>query len=357
MLSSGAFIIGTFGRVTTRSDDPTYRSRNTGSREHECTCSAASVRLLWRRISERGACSETHFGERPTASKLAELASTERGSDAIRKILKKAKADRVGIAVADLTVCGAIQPYNAILGGKLVAMLATSPEVVVEYRRRYAAAESEIASAVAGRAIVREPTLVVLGTTSLYGVGSSQYNRISIPCGRLGGSPNEAIRFEELGHSRSFGTSQYSEETIDALVDVVQQSENGQRVNSIFGEGISPKLRKVREGLSLVGLPADLLLQHHRRRVVYGVSLVRNLREHLLGIEPIAAYLVPIENGSAATARIAAWWRERWLQKRIASVEVLTEVRRHTLVRPIGHGARVSAPRETDAQLAFADPS
>ncbi|MGZ5889512.1 MAG: Druantia anti-phage system protein DruA [Hyphomicrobium sp.] len=42
-----------------------------------------------------------------------------------------------GIAVADITVCGAVQPYNAILGGKLVAMLAASPEIVLEYRRRY----------------------------------------------------------------------------------------------------------------------------------------------------------------------------------------------------------------------------
>src|SRR5262249_59869300 len=61
------------------------------------------------------------FGEHPTTKKLSALASTAHGSDAIRKILKKAKSDRVGIAVADITVCGAIQPYNAILGGKLVA--------------------------------------------------------------------------------------------------------------------------------------------------------------------------------------------------------------------------------------------
>src|SRR5262249_26163924 len=160
-------------------------------------------------------------------------ARTSSGSDAIRRILKKAKADRVGIAVADISVCGAVQPYNAILGGKLVAMLATSPEVVQEYRRRYTGAESEIASSMAGRPIVRSPTLFLLGTTSLYGVGSSQYNRIKIPCDRLGGSPNDSIHYEELGQSEAFGTSQYSEETVDALVDLVQQSENGQRVNSI----------------------------------------------------------------------------------------------------------------------------
>ena len=39
-------------------------------------------------------------------------------------------------AIADLTICGAIPPYNEVLGGKLVAMLMMSPEVVAEYRRR-----------------------------------------------------------------------------------------------------------------------------------------------------------------------------------------------------------------------------
>jgi hypothetical protein len=296
------------------------------------------------------------FGRRPTAAKLAALASTGQGSDAIRKIVKKAKADRVGIAVADITVCGAVPPYNPILSGKLVAMLSASPEVVLEYRRRYSKAESEIASSMAGRAIVRTPTLVLLGTTSLYGGGSSQYNRIKIPCDHLGGSSEEAIRYEELGHSETFGTSQYSEDTVDAMVDIVQQSANGQRVNSIFGEGVSPKLRKIRQGLDLLGLPSDLLLRHHRRRVVYAVSLVRNLREYLLGMEPEPRYLVPMEKGPAATACIADWWRERWLRKRIASDDVLAEVARHTLIRPIHHGARVVVPPPTNQRLLFAEP-
>jgi len=297
------------------------------------------------------------FGGRPTAVKLAALAATGQGSDAIRKILKKAKADRVGIAVADITVCGAVQPYNAPLGGKLVAMLAASPEVVLEYRRRYSNAESVIASSMAGRPIVRKPALVLLGTTSLYGVGSSQYNRIKIPCDRLGGAVGEELRYQALGHSEAFGTSQYSEETVDALADLVQQSAAGQRLNSIFGEGVSPKLRKLREGLDLLGLPSGLLLRHHRRRIVYAVSLIRNLRGHLLGLEPQPSYLVPIEDGPATTARIAAWWRERWLWNRIASDDVLAEVARHTLVRPITHGGRVVVPAPADQQLPFGDIS
>ncbi|WP_437984771.1 Druantia anti-phage system protein DruA [Sorangium sp. So ce117] len=297
------------------------------------------------------------FGDRPTAEKLAALAATGYGSDAIRRVVKKAKADRVGIAVADITVCGAVQPYNALLGGKLVAMMAVSPEVVAEYRRRYTAAESEIASSVAGRSIVRAPTLVLLGTTSLYGVGSSQYNRIKIPADRLGGADNEVIRYEELGRSEAFGTSQYSEQTVDALVDLVQQSYE-QRVNSIFGEGVSPKLRKVRQALDMLNLPSGMLLRHHRPRVVYAVNLIRNLRDYLIGLAPKPEPIIPLDEGRAATGEIGAWWRERWLRNRITSDEVLEEVSRHTRVHPITHGARVTQQRASSSQLPlFADPS
>jgi hypothetical protein len=296
------------------------------------------------------------FGDKPTAKKLAALAATGYGSDAIRRALKKAKADRVGIAVADITVCGAVQPYNALLGGKLVAMMTASPEVVAQYRRRYSDAESEIASSVAGRSIMRAPTLVLLGTTSLYGVGSSQYNRIKIPVERLGGTKQGTIRYEELGRSEAFGTSQYSEETVEALVDLVQQSDE-QRVNSIFGEGVSPKLRKVRQALDLLNLPSKQLLRHHRPRVVYAVSLIRNLGDYLIGLAQRPDYIVPVSGGRAATAAIGAWWRERWLRQRITSDEVLDEVARHTRVHPITHGARVARQAAPSQVSLFTDPS
>ncbi len=289
------------------------------------------------------------FGGRPTAEKLATLAKTGYGKDAIRRVLKKAKADRVGIAVADISVCGAVQPYNALLGGKLTAMMAVSPEVVQQYRRRYAQAESEIASSMAGRSVVRASKLVLLGTTSLYGVGSSQYNRITIPAARLGGNAEDVIRYEKLGRSEAFGTSQYSEETVKALVDLVQQAD-AQRVNSIFGEGVSPKLRKVRQALDLLNLPTEMLLRHHRPRVVYAVSLIKNLSDYLIGAAKRPEYVVPVNAGTMATAAISAWWRERWLRNRIASDEVLAQVAQHTIVHPITHGARVPFQRNVHQQ-------
>ncbi|MFQ5473657.1 MAG: Druantia anti-phage system protein DruA, partial [Dehalococcoidia bacterium] len=296
-----------------------------------------------------------HLGASPTADALCTLARTTAGANVIRKVVKKAKADKIGISVADISVCGAVQPYNAILGGKLVSMLATSPEVVDEYRRRYSEAESEIASSMAGRGIVRPSELVLLGTTSLYGTGSSQYNRVRVPCERIGGQEDTQVRFEDLGHSEAFGTSQYSDETVAALCGLIEQAEDGQRVNSIFGEGVSPRLRKVRQGLDLLDFPSEVLLKHHRRRVVYGVTLIRNLRRYLLGMDGAPDYLISSEDGSTATSSIAAWWRERWLRRRIEQDRILEEVAAQTLVRPVRHGARVELPTEAAGQVTLFD--
>jgi hypothetical protein len=206
----------------------------------------------------------------------------------------------------------------------------------------------------AGRPIIRPADLVFFGTTSLYGVGSSQYNRVRIPAERLGGRTEDELRFTELGRSEAFGTSQYSSVTVDALVDLVHYSNGGQRVNSIFGEGVSPKLRKIRDGLDALQFPSDELLRHGRRRVVYGVTLVRNTRELLLGMEERPEYLFS-RWGPEATNVISDWWRERWLARRIDQDAVLKEVASHTLVRPVRHGARVQLPPDSGDQVLFAD--
>lgn len=298
---------------------------------------------------------QKYLSTSPTVDEVRALILNSDGRRIFKKILHKAKADRVGIAMADITVCGAVAPYSPILGGKLVSILAASPEVITAYRDKYVEQESEIASSMAGRPIVRPPHLVFLGTTSLYGVGSSQYNRLWMPAERIGGEPGERLAYLELGKSESYGTSHFSSGTVGALVALVQQSSNGQRVNSIFGEGTSPKLRKIRDGLDALNFPADALLQHGRQRIVYGVPLVHNLREFLLGMDDEPEYIFDLTEPTSGTTEIARWWTERWLSRRIMSDDVLTRVEQHTLVRPIRHGARVVLPPVDDGQNSLFD--
>jgi hypothetical protein len=118
------------------------------------------------------------------------------------------------------------------------------------------------------------------------------------------------------------------------------------RVNSIFGEGVNPKLRKVRDGLDRLGWPSDELLQHRRQRIVYGVSLVSNLLPYLLGLERRPRYVFGRRDRDVEA--ISQWWVERWLKKRIGSPEVLARVRNHSLTKPVRHGARVALPPATD---------
>ena len=296
-----------------------------------------------------------HLSASPTREEVRSLLDTVNGRQVVRRVLRKAKVDHVGIAMADITVCGAVAPYNQILGGKLVSMLAVSPEIVTAYRGKYVAQESEIASSMAGRPIVRRSELVFLGTTSLYGVGSSQYNRLRMKADGLGGKKGEQLAFLELGKSEAYGTSHFSSDTVRALVSLVQQSSNGRRVNSIFGEGVSPKLRKIRDGLDALDLPAEVLLKHGRQRIVYGVPVARNLREFLLGMDDEPEYFFDLDNPGRSTRKIGRWWTERWLGKRLESDDVLARVEKHTLVRPIHHGARVVLPRVDDGQATLFD--
>ena len=268
--------------------------------------------------------------------------ATRRARRAITGILRRAKAESVGTEIADLAVCGAVAPYNAILGGKLVSMLAVSPAAVRAYRDKYSDYHSEIASAMAGRPIQRRANLAFIGTTSLYGSGASQYNRVRIPAAVLGGTAD--IEFRQLGRSKSYGTSHLSGDSVTALVRLAEQSSAGARVNSIFGEGVNPKLRKVRTGLSLLGWPAGELLQHGRQRIVYGISLVSNLLPYLLGADDQPNYVFPAGTADDVD-RISGWWMQRWLAHRLQSEDVLAEVARHRTDRPgISHGARVSLP-------------
>ncbi|MCZ2152960.1 MAG: DUF4338 domain-containing protein [Bryobacterales bacterium] len=274
--------------------------------------------------------------------------------NSVAQLLRIIKAERVGICMMDITVCGAIAPYNSLLGGKLVSVLLCSPEITQYYAVRYGQQQSLIASSMAGKGIVRRPTLVLLGTTSLYGTGASQYNRIKLPAGDFGGQSGNLLEYKALGYSVGYGSFHFSSNTVAIIETLLARTNGGRKVNSIFGEGVNPLMRKIREGLDAIGLPSDQLLQHGNRRIVYGIGLARNFRQVLLGMHRRPQFLLPQQHPEQVTAEIAAYWRRRWLNGRIVRPGILPAVAGNTLDCPVRHGAQVCLPDAPPLPL-FAD--
>lgn len=294
------------------------------------------------------------------AKRIESLLASKEGQAAFTKVVRLSRSMTVGTEIADLTVCGAVPPYNAILGGKLVAMLAASPEVILEYKRRYESLPSIIASSMAGRPIIRSANLAFIGTTSLYGERPNQYDRASYPCDIVGGAKGVTIQYRylttrERNRTSGIGTFHFGRDTKAAIEKYLSSTTNGRRVNNVFGEGTSPKLRSLRDGLNALGIDSNEMLQHGMGKVVYGVALVSNLPRYLLRLDAEPHYNFSLEGARTSTSRIASHWFKRWALSRMKRPETALKLASHTLVRPIRHGARVIIPVDETDQLAFYD--
>ncbi|HBY61497.1 MAG TPA: hypothetical protein DEH78_16875, partial [Solibacterales bacterium] len=278
------------------------------------------------------------------------------GRDLLARTVRIARSKTVGTEIADLTVCGAVAPYAHLAGGKLVAMLAVTPEVIAEYKRRYQGVPGIIASSMAGRPIRRSANLCYVGTTSLYGRRPNQYDRLSMPAELVGGEATASIRYEFIkddadSRTQGIGTFHFSSRTLKGLERFVQGRKGGWKANNLFGEGTSPKLRGLRDGLMALGLEADELLVHGMERCLYGVKLAKNVDRYLLGIDPEPQWAFDPTRLSASA--VSRWWLERWGASRAARDSVRAGIERECLAHPIRHHARVQLPERDDSQSAM----
>ena len=105
------------------------------------------------------------------------------------------------------------------------------------------------------------------------------------------------------------------ERAVQAALEELRQFKG---VNSIFGEGFSPKFRKLRDGMESLGFNATVLMRHDQQRRMYAVPMWPEADAFLRG-EPakVPDYLRKPSRFRDATARIAEFWRSRWLASRL----------------------------------------
>jgi hypothetical protein len=196
--------------------------------------------------------------------------------------------------VLDGYVVGAVPPFNYLLGGKLVASLIRTQEVVENFRDRYGRTEGLISGT------AKNAHLVAVTTTSALG-RSSQYNRL-----RLGG-----INYlEAVGYTGGYGHFHFPQELFAEMRAYLRARKNPYAANNRFGDGPNWRLRAIRQTLTLLGMNSDLLKHGFSREVYFG-CLADNALEILRGLRKRPRYGTLLAAADVARLAIDRWMRPR----------------------------------------------
>ena len=163
------------------------------------------------------------------------------------------------VNIMDAYVLGALPPYNALLGGKMVACLVRSREFYDAFAESYGGTTGIISG--------KEKKAHLLAVTTSSSMGrSSIYNRL-----KLDGRPY----FKSIGYTRGWGHFHIPDSLFLELREYLRTIDHPYADQHQFGQGPNWRLRTTRAALAALGFRNDLL-RHGIRREVFFCSLANN---------------------------------------------------------------------------------
>lgn len=198
------------------------------------------------------------------------------------------------VHMMDAFIVGAVPPYSDLLGGKLIACLVRSHEVVNQFRERY---RSRV-GLISGKP--KEATLVAVTTSSSLG-RSSLYNRL-----RLDGIDY----FKAIGYTGGWGHFHVPRHLFEDMRKYLALRGHSYAHGYEFGDGPNWRLRTIRATLDLLGYDADLL-RHGVNREVFISWIAGNGLRVLRG-----EVRRPLYPDLLSVSKIAWLARERWMRPR-----------------------------------------
>jgi len=170
------------------------------------------------------------------------------------------------VNIMDAYVLGAVPPYNYLLGGKLVASLIRSREVVDAFDDRYNNSIGLISKR------KKRARLVAVTTTSALG-RSSVYNRLQLQGRKI---------FEPIGFTSGWGHFHFSGRIFDELRNYLEFVHDDYAVGFEFGSGPNWRIRVVRRALERLGMDTALA-RHGFVREVFLCRIAKNAEALLRG--------------------------------------------------------------------------
>lgn len=199
------------------------------------------------------------------------------------------------IHMMDAFVLGAVPPYQGLLAGKLMAMLATSDDVRDTFDRKYA----DTISRISGER--RRAQLAAVTTSSALG-RSSVYNRLR----RADGT----AAMSAVGYSSGSGDFQFSGPIYNRLVDIASTAIGDQQTQRHTGWG-GTSFRNRREVIQValreLGLDGRRLRSHGVRRELFVGFTAPNAGDFLRGETDT---LDRREHNTVDD--VSDWWKTRW---------------------------------------------
>lgn len=163
------------------------------------------------------------------------------------------------VNVMDAYVLGAIPPYNALLGGKLVACLLRSRDLYDDFARTYGGSTGIISKE------EKKARLLAVTTSSSMG-RSSVYNRLKI---------GDQQYLKSIGYTGGWGHFHIPDRLFYELRDYLRDMDHTYADQHRFGQGPNWRLRTTRAALSALGFKEDLL-RHGIQREVFICELAKN---------------------------------------------------------------------------------
>jgi hypothetical protein len=206
------------------------------------------------------------------------------------------------ISMMDAYVIGALPPYNELLGGKLVAYILASNELRALYKKKYRGKITIIKGRMGS-------CLVLLATTSLYGMHSAQYARLKY---------GKTLLYQPIGSTSGYGSLHISSETFEAMRELAEAK--GCNTSNRFGMGPNWRMRIIRSACDMLGLNSDVILKHSFRRGLYAVPLAINYKSFLRGESKKPIYRnLPLN-------KLVIFWKKRWFDMRKQNPDVIKRV-------------------------------
>ena len=217
------------------------------------------------------------------------------------------------IYLMDGYVVGAVPPYNRILGGKLIACLLRSKEVVRDFRDKY----GQTNGVISGKA--KNAHLVAVTTTSALG-RSSVYNRL-----RLG----RREYLSPIGYTSGYGHFHFPDALFAEMRAYLKAKNNAYENNHRFGDGPNWKMRAIRRTLEMLDMNPGLI-KHGLARQVFLGPVADNAVAVLQGKKVRPSY-----NSLLSAADIGEAAAERWIRPRAGRDSSYLSITKGEILRQI----------------------